>query len=85
MESKRASFMDIIQNKFGNEGEDASLARYKNYYDQKQAASLVKTTIKQTKASRGRSSVVEAASSSIPSSPFKLTKFKNVPSRYQNS
>ena len=79
--------MDIIQNKFGNEGEGTCLARYKDYYEQKQAASRVKTTIKQTKASRGRNSVVEAASSTLttPSSPFKLTKFKNVASRYQNT
>ncbi len=84
----RAKFMDIIQNKFGNQGEEASLTRYKQYHDRKLAESRIKTTIKQTKASLGRSSTVESAitASTLPPQPvFKLTKFKKIASRYKDT
>ena len=74
----RISISEVVCNKFGNEGEKASVGRYEEYLRQRIAQAKIKVTVRPTKASAGhatREALVEAKE------PFKLSKFKKVPSR----
>lgn len=70
---------DVIENKFGNEGELASANRYHQYLSKRIAQSKIKVTIKPTKASSGHHVHLKTE---LDREPFKLSKFKNIPSRY---
>ena len=73
-------FIDVIQNKYGNEGESNITQRYKQYYNNQLEASRTKTTVKPTKSSQGHS-LKPNPIESTPKELFKLSKYKNVPSR----
>ena len=67
---------DIIQNRFGNEGEQSSQNRYHQYHDQDQKRMRTKTSVKNTKASLGHHRTLPVLTDTRE--PFKLSKFKNV-------
>ena len=72
---------DLINNKFGNEGEQATAQRYNQYYSERVKESQTHTTIKETKASLGRTTSVQALNTQPEREPFKLSKFKKTQSR----
>lgn len=72
---------DLINNKFGNEGERETALRYDQYYSERVQGCQAHTTIKNTRASLGRSERVKAQSVQPEREPFKLSKFKKTKSR----
>lgn len=74
------SLMDLIQNKFGKEGEAESLKQYERYHSEQLSQNKTHMTVRKTKSSEGHAKKGKA-SSLVEKELFKLSKFKNVPSR----
>jgi len=70
---------EVIENKFGNEGQKAAIGRYEEYLSRRIENSKIKMTVKPTKASRGHNTTSVCATET--KEPFKLSKFKNIPAR----
>lgn len=72
--------MDLIQNKFGKEGEAESRKQYERYHSEQVSQSKTHMTVRKTKSSEGHAKKSKT-SSTAEKQLFKLSRFKNVQSR----
>jgi hypothetical protein len=75
------SMKDLVQNKFGNEGERATSRKYSHYIEQRRKQGQEHMIVKETRCSIRRAESLNANRTRIVKEPFKLTRFKNVIAR----
>ena len=76
--------MELIQNKYGKQGEEKTLQRYQTYSAEQLSQSKIQMKVRKTKSSEGHAMKIKEArkkASFLEKELFKLTKFKKVPSR----
>lgn len=76
--------MELIQNKYGKQGEEKTLQRYQTYSAEQLSQSKIQMRVRKTKSSEGHAMKIKEARKKESISEkelFKLTKFKKVPSR----
>lgn len=78
---KDVAIKDLVQNKFGNDGETETTETYKKYFEMRMQEGKAHTTVKQTRASLGRSETLRILQSKEIKEPFKMSKFKKVESK----
>jgi hypothetical protein len=74
---------EVIQNKFGQEGEAESFKRYKAYHAQQVSQGKMRITVKPTRSSQGHALSSKALENEggVKKELFKLSRFKRIPSR----
>jgi hypothetical protein len=74
------SIKDLVQNKFGNNGERETMEKYEIYRDKRMQEGKAHTTVKETRTSLRRAESLRVLQIKEPKEPFKMSKFKRIQS-----
>ena len=78
------SIKDLVQNKFGNDGERETTEKYTDYFEKRMEAGKTHTIVKETRASIARADSLKSLQSRTIKEPFKMSKFKKVESKVKS-